>query len=161
MNHNKANQSKIGIIAGRGALPMHVLSKAIEKAYQVWIVGISGFAKAQDFVGCNYLESDVGQVGRILDFFKQNDVKKLILAGKIDKPKWSALSVDFIGSHLLARVMKNKFLGDNNILNIIDNFLHEKGFEIISGFAVLDALDIDGAITEKIPSKEISDKNVE
>ena len=77
---------KIGIIAGAGSLPLHVADQAIDRGYQVVAIAFSGFTDpaVQSRVG-QVSWFKLGQVEKIISFLKSQDIRRVIMAGKIEK----------------------------------------------------------------------------
>ena len=73
----------------------------------------------------------VGQFGKILKFLSVNKCKKVLFAGKINKPKFSSLKVDFKGFYYLPRIIKAAKLGDAAILKTIIKILIKEKIKVI------------------------------
>ena len=65
----------------------------------------------------------IGQFGKILKILKKNDCKKVLFAGKVQRPKISKLKLDLKGIYYLPRIIKGSKLGDAAILSEIINIL--------------------------------------
>lgn len=140
----------IGILAGEGSLPIILAANAKKQGKEVHVIVLDGFASCDDFSGHNSTQLKIGQVKKIIHFLQQNQVDKVVFAGKISRPKWSSLYVDSLGSKLLAKIAVNKVLGDDKLLNIIMRFVEEYNFQVISP---LDLLDSQNIATQAKPSK--------
>ena len=70
-----------------------------------------------------HILASIGQVGKILSFFKAHNVTHIILAGGVKKPNFQHLKVDLKGGILLTKILKNKFLGDNSLLTTIIRYI--------------------------------------
>ncbi|MDR0572293.1 MAG: UDP-2,3-diacylglucosamine diphosphatase LpxI [Rickettsiales bacterium] len=121
---------KIGIVAGSGSLPLEVLEFCDERKIETCCVLLRSFAKKEDFVGRNFEEFYIGHVGKMVKHFKKNNVERLLFAGGVKKPSLFSLKCDITGFFLLKRVLTNKILGDNTILEIIIEFLEKNGFVV-------------------------------
>ncbi len=77
---------KIGIIAGAGSLPLHVADEAIDRGYEVVAIAFSGFTDpaVQGRVG-QVFWFKLGQVEKIISLLKSQGVRRVIMAGKIEK----------------------------------------------------------------------------
>jgi len=141
----------LGIVAGKGELPALSVKKAVEKGFSPVVVALEGFANTSDFASFDSCQLKVGEVKKIFDFFKTRDVTKIIFVGKVEKPKWSDLFVDSVGALLLAKILKNKLLGDDSIMQIINSFVQTYGFFVISAIDILGFVSQQGALTEQKP----------
>lgn len=123
----------LGIIAGNGDLPEQVVNSYIKQGgtcFVVWLVdGHVERANQQNF--------KFGEVGKIINYFKENKVENVTLIGGIERPDLSSLKIDLAGSFLIAKIMQNKLKGDDNLLKIIANFIEDKGFKVISANDIL------------------------
>ena len=125
---------KLGIIAGNGDLP-----KEIAKLYNS--AGGNCFIAAIDpetsFEGSSYEHFTLGSVGGIIEYFKKNAVENVVIVGGIARPDLKSLKVDFAGSALLAKILKQKILGDDNVLKIVSNYIESKDLKVISPKEIL------------------------
>jgi len=140
----------IGILAGEGNLPHILALNAKKQGKEVSVIALDGFASDRDFQDYNSIQLKIGQVKKIIQFLQENNVKEVVFAGKVSRPKWSSLYVDSLGSKLLAKIAINKVLGDDKLLNIIMKFVEEYNFKVISPLDLLGPQDIN---TKAKPSK--------
>ncbi len=122
----------LGIIAGRGILPVELanISRALgEKSYIACIDTEIDKVLVDEF---EHRFFSIGNVGDIIEYFKSRNVKNIVLAGKIIRPNLAALKVDMTGALLMTKILKQKFLGDDKLLQVVAKFLEGKGFNIVS-----------------------------
>ena len=96
----------------------------------------------------------VGQFGKILKFLSVNKCKKVLFAGKINKPKFSSLKVDFKGLYYLPRIIKAAKLGDAAILKTIIKILTKEKIKVISSNAYNPELSISKGCHTKLKPNE-------
>ena len=120
----------IGVLAGNGDLPELIAKNCHENSIKSVFAFID--IKPNFKLDNPYIITSIGQVGKILKFFKKQQVTHIILAGGVKKPNFYKLKVDFRGSILLGKILKNKLLGDNALLTTIINYLEKFKYEIIS-----------------------------
>jgi DUF1009 family protein len=65
----------------------------------------------------------IGQFGKIINILKENKCKKVLFAGKVDKPNFSKLKLDFKGIYYMPRIIRASKLGDAAILKEIIKIL--------------------------------------
>ena len=65
----------------------------------------------------------MGQFGKIINILKENNCKKVLFAGKVNKPKFSKLKLDLKGIYYIPRIIKASKLGDAAILKEIIKIL--------------------------------------
>lgn len=123
--------AKLGIIAGGGPLPAEIANLHVKQWGGVCIAALEGEADISLIIGHPHRQFPVGSVGGLLDYFTENNIKDIVIIGKINRPDLKSVKVDLAGSRLIGRILKEKFLGDDNILKIIVDFLEQKGFKII------------------------------
>ena len=70
----------------------------------------------------SYLVS-IGQFGKIINILKKNNCKKVLFAGKVNKPNFSKLKLDLKGIYYIPRIVKASKLGDAAILKEIIKIL--------------------------------------
>jgi len=125
----------LGIIAGDGDLPEEVARLYHSSGGESYIASVVLDRKFDDDLP--YQNFPIGSVGSILGYFKENSVENIIIIGGINRPDLKSLKVDFGGSILLAKILKQKMLGDDNVLRIIADHIGSKGFKVVSPKDVL------------------------
>ncbi len=136
---------KIGLIAGKGKLPEIILRELLKKKIGVYTVALKGFG-SPDLVSLSSGGEifKIGEVGKILNFFKEKGVNKLIMAGKVEHINiFKDFSADFKAFSLL-KELKNK--NTLSIYSLISDFLKKNGISL---------LDYDWLLKDYIPSKGI------
>ena len=123
----------IGLILGDTDFPKKVLKKIKQKKFKYIIIDLS---KKSAFKKDKYSERvSIGQFGKIIDLLKEKKCKKVLFAGKVNKPKFSMLKLDFKGVYYMPRIIKSSRIGDAAILKeIIEIFKSEKISTISSLF---------------------------
>ena len=123
----------IGLIFGDTDFPKEILKNIKRKKFKYLIVDLSkkrAFKKDK-----NSKRVSIGQFGKIIDFLKEKKCKKVLFAGKVNKPKFSKLRLDFKGVYYMPRIIKSSKIGDAAILKeIIEIFKREKITTISSLF---------------------------
>ena len=67
----------------------------------------------------------IGQFGKIINILKDNKCKKVLFAGKVSKPNFYKLKLDFKGIYYIPRIIKASKLGAAAILK--DNHAYFEG----------------------------------
>jgi len=120
----------IGLFFGDTEFPKKILHKLKEKNKKYIIIDLS---KKNSFRKNPHSHSfGIGQFGKIFNFLLENKCKKVLFAGKIHKPKFSTLKVDFKGFYYLPRIIKAAKLGDAAILKTIIKILIKEKIKVIS-----------------------------
>lgn len=150
-------KSIVGIIAGNGLLPISLANSFIKQGGQCYIAALEGEANPVLYKDFTHKFFKIGMVKPIIEYFRKYDVKNIILAGSVNRPNLRSIKVDLMGSRLLARILKQKFLGDDKLLSIVTDFLEEKGFKVIASYEILrtnnDVMTI--AVPSRIDSTDI------
>ena len=73
----------------------------------------------------------VGKFGQILNLIKEKKCRKVLFAGKIDKPQISNLKFDIRGIYYSPRIIKASKLGDAAILKELIKILAENRIKVI------------------------------
>ena len=123
----------IGLFFGDTEFPKKILLKIKQKKQKYIIIDLT---KKNFFRKNPHSKSfGVGQFGKILKFLSVNKCKKVLFAGKINKPKFSSLKVDFKGLYYLPGIIKAAKLGDAAILKTIIKILAKEKIKVISSNA--------------------------
>lgn len=143
----------LGLIAGAGQFPSMVIQGAQAQGLRVAAAGFSGHSDpglAQQADAFTMLH--VGQLGKLLTFFKKQGVTQVVLAGSIDKPRALDIRPDFRAAKVLWR-MRNK--GDDALLRALIAELEAEGFAVRQAAAFLPDLRApQGVLSKRPPTQE-------
>ena len=111
----------IGLIFGDTHFPIEILKKVKKRRLNYLIIDLS---KSKKFNKDKKSYSvSIGQFGKIINILKENNCKKVLFAGKVNKPNFSKLKLDFKGIYYVPRIIKASKLGDAAILKEIIKIL--------------------------------------
>ncbi len=122
---------KIGLIAGSGDLPLEVARQSSILGEDLYIAALKGFARPADFTGV-VKQFGLGEIGRLITFFKAHACTHICLAGKVARPDFSSLKPDFMGVKLLPKAIKAARQGDDTLLKLLLEVFEKQGFDILS-----------------------------
>lgn len=126
---------KLGVIAGKGDLPRELARLYIANGGECFIAAIhQEINLGGDLI---YRKFALGSVGKIIDYFQEMAVENIVIVGGIDRPDLTSLRVDMAGSVLIAQILKQKVLGDDNVLRTVSKYIESKGFKVISPQEIL------------------------
>ncbi len=153
---NKINS--IGIIAGQGLLPKIIYDECLNKGIKVKIIGLKGEINEKIFKGINYDLFHPCSISNIFNYLQSNNLKNIVIAGKVKRIHLSKLIFDKIGFKIFTQIIKSGF-NDNGIYSIIIKFFENHGFKIISPNTIAkDILVKSGVMTNcEIPKKQKED----
>ena len=122
----------IGLIFGETDFPKQILKKVKSKKKYL----IIDLTKNKTFKKDNNSYSvSLGQFGRIIGILKENKCRKVLFAGKVKKPRFSKLRLDFKGVYYMPRIIKSSKLGDAAILKEIINIFRKERITTINSLA--------------------------
>jgi len=104
----------------------------------------------------------IGRFGAIINLIKQKKCKKVLFAGKITKPNFSSLKLDFKGIYYMPSIIRAAKIGDAAIIKSIIKILNNEGIKVISSIFFNPELSLKkGNYTKLKPNKQdlISIKN--
>jgi UDP-2,3-diacylglucosamine hydrolase len=111
----------IGLIFGDTDFPKEILKTIKKKKIKYLIIDLS---KSKKFKKDKKSHSvSIGQFGKIINILKVNNCRKVLFAGKVNKPNFSKLKLDFKGIYYIPRIIKASKLGDAAILKEIIKIL--------------------------------------
>lgn len=147
---------QIGVIAAEGYFPLITVKALRSKGYRVITVALQGLANDELSKYSDLFEwINIGKAGEIIDFLKKNNVKEVILTGKV--PKKIIFEREKIKPDLRAIKMlfSAKLRGDNELLKIVEKELFKEGIKIacLSEFCP-ELLTTQGVLTRRKPTKE-------
>ena len=95
----------IGLFLGKTDFPKKILNKLKKRKIKYFIIDLTKkniFKKDKNSHLIN-----IGRFGQILNLINEKKCKKVIFAGKIDKPKISKLRLDVKGIYYIPRINKS------------------------------------------------------
>ena len=120
----------IGLFFGDTDFPKLILNSIKKKKKNYFIIDLS---KTNIFKkDLNSYRISIGQFGKILKLIKEKKCKKVIFAGKINKPKFSQLKLDITGVYYIQRIVKAAKKGDAAILKELIKILSLEKVNVIS-----------------------------
>ena len=122
----------IGLIFGETHFPIQILKKIRKRHLKYLIIDLSNGRFNKDKHSYNV---SIGQFGKIIKILKDNKCKKVLFAGKVKKPNFSKLRLDFKGIYYIPRVIKSSKLGDAAILKEIIKILKQEQINTVSSLA--------------------------
>jgi len=152
MIHTKTD--KIGIIAGGGQFPRLFAKAAHSQGLKVYAAAHHGETDESLADQVERLEwVKLGQLGKIIDFFKQNGVKKTVFIGSITKTNiFRDVRPDLKGLGLWNKINIKQ---DDAILRAVADRLEKDDIEVVASAGyVPELLFPKGIITKKKPSKD-------
>ena len=152
MTHNKTD--KIGIIAGGGQFPLLFAKAAQNQGLEVYAAAHKG---ETDEALTDHVERlqwvKLGQLGKIIDFFKQEGVKKTVFVGSITKTNiFRDVRPDLKGLGLWNKIGIKQ---DDAILRAVADSLEKDGIEVVASTGyVAELLFPKGILSRKKLSKD-------
>ena len=111
----------IGLIFGDTDFPKEILKTIKKRKIKYLIIDLSKSKKfKQDRKSYSV---SIGQFGKIINILQENKCKRVLFAGKVNKPNFSKLKLDFRGIYYIPRIIKASKLGDAAILKEIIKIL--------------------------------------
>ena len=142
----------IGLILGSTDFPKLVLNKIKKVKKKYFLVDLTRNNIFKKDRNCYFI--NIGKFGKILKLIKDKRCKKVLFAGKIDKPKLSNLKLDIKGIYYIPRIIKASRLGDAAILKELIKILAENNITVIKSNAFNPELTFsEGNYSKKKPDK--------
>ena len=117
----------IGLIFGDTDFPKEILKTVKKRKIKYLIIDLS---KSKKFKKDKKSYSvSIGQFGKIINILKKNNCKNVLFAGKVNKPNFSKLKLDFKGIFYIPRIIKASRLGDAAILKEIIRILAQNNIK--------------------------------
>ena len=123
-------EKTIGLIAGDGELPVSLAKSAKKEGHEIIAVSLSPTNKKALEKHCKKISSyGPGEVMRILEFFKQQNVSQVAFIGKVSKtmlfrnPRLDSKAVELI--------KQAKRLNDDSVMLELINFIEEHDIKVI------------------------------
>ena len=109
----------------------------------------------------NSYRISIGKFGKIISLIKEKNSKKVLFAGKIAKPKFSTLRLDFKGAYYMPGIIKAAKLGDAAIIKAIIKILNNEKIKVISSIFFNPELTAKSGIYTKLKPNMSDSKSIE
>ena len=119
----------IGLIFGESDFPKYIYKKIKDKKKYL----IIDLTKKKIFKkDKNSFSVSIGQFGKIISILKKNNCKKVLFAGRVQKPNFSKLKLDLKGVYYISKIIKKSRLGDAALLKEIINIFKKERIQTVS-----------------------------
>lgn len=150
---------KIGLIAGNGSLPYFFFEAASKGNHNVYPIGLFESADERLKKADNYVRMNIGEIGKLVEYLKENEIKKLVMLGKVEKSLiFKDLKLDTNFQMLAARLPDMK---DETILFAVISFLKEHGIEMLPQTYLMDKLLVEEKTYTNVSLENEDKKTVE
>ena len=120
----------IGLFLGDNDFSDAVLKKIKKFNKKYFIIDFSKNNKFKKDINSHRIS--IGKFGKIINLIKEKKSKKVLFAGKIAKPKFSTLRLDFKGVYYMPSIIRAAKLGDAAIIKAIIKILDNENIKVIS-----------------------------
>lgn len=133
--------TKLGILAGGGALPGRLVELCREQGRAVFVLAFEGHTDPAVVAGVEHAWIRFGTAAAGLQILKRAEVGEVVMAGAVERPSLAELKPDLRTAAWLARVGVQA-LGDDGLLRALIAGLEAEGFtvrgvdELIGGLLV-------------------------
>jgi len=151
----KDTSQAVGLIAGNLSLPVLAARKTKEEGRPLYVAGFCGETDPQlKLLSDRYLELPLGQLKPMADFFLENGVKKICLAGGLSRENIiTSYQPDEAAIKLLESL--SDFQTDN-ILRAVAGWLEERGLNLVSVAELIPEILVKpGLLTQTAPTPEL------
>ena len=122
--------AKLGIIAGRGPLPIQVAEACVSLDRPFFVIGIEGEASTR-IAAFPHAWVKLGEVGRALETLRREACEELVLIGPVRRPDLGRLGLDWEGAKLTPRLAMAARKGDDALLSTVVGLCEEWGFRVV------------------------------
>ncbi len=140
----------IGLILGDTKLGNLIIKKLDILKKKYIIIDISKKKLFKNKINSHNLS--IGQLGKAFSLLKKNNCKKIIFAGKVSRPNFSKMKLDFKALYYLPKIIKTSKINDSAIINVIIDIFKKEGFKIIKQTSFNHELLLKGLCTKTTPN---------
>jgi hypothetical protein len=120
---------KIGMITGNGIFPKLFLDKAYEKGIIVYPLALFDTVDEEIKSHANYKRFNIGQVGSFISFFLKENIKEVIMLGKVEKKEiFVDMEKDEIYELIMSKLPNKK---DETLLMAVVAILRMNGIKML------------------------------
>ena len=120
----------LGVLAGEGALPRHLIRYCIENAIPVVAIRFHGCSYNEWRFDIPTCDTRIEKVGEIFSFFRKHHVQDVVMIGNLSRPSLSSLRPDWRGIKTLGRIAGAFAKGDDNLLRTLRQEIENEGYTV-------------------------------
>ena len=128
--------TRLGIIAGAGALPLQVAAAHRQVGGTVFIIALAGITGSAGLDKTGHAWCEPGHLQAIMDRLHAESVEQVVMVGAVSRPSLSHSDIDARMAGVLARAGAS-VAGDDGLLRAIAAEFERDGFQLIGAEAVL------------------------
>ena len=128
--------SDLAIISGSGKLPS-ILKNAFEKAISITFDNVKS-KEMEPAITCEF-----EKLGFLFDTLKKNDIRRVVMAGGINRPKFNKKKLDEYTNSIMPALSSKLIQGDNELLSFLANEFEKKGYQIVGASEILPSLTVE------------------
>lgn len=144
---------KLGILAGRGDLPVKLIKNCEQEDRPYHIIAFKNQTDAELVADHPHDWVRLGAAGTTLKLLRAQGVSHIVMAGRIKRPSLAALRPDGWGLKFLAKTGAASF-GDDGLLSHVITALEKEGFSVLGAHDILGDLLAPAGILGKISPDE-------
>ena len=125
-----ADAKVIGLISGGRQFPVLVARGIKDAGHRLVVAGFTGHTNPEVYPLADvFSELKLGQVTKLVDFFKQNKVEEAMMAGAINKP--GVMDIRHLDARAVKIIFSLKGKGDDAILRAFTTLLESEGIKVL------------------------------
>ncbi len=132
-------RAKLGILAGGGDLPAHLISACRETGREYYVLALEGQAEEALIGESPHGWVRLGAVGKCLKMLRAAGVQEVVMAGRVTRPSLVSLRPDARAVKALARAGTGSF-GDGKILRLVVEEIESEDIRVVALESVLPEL---------------------
>ncbi|MDZ4762043.1 MAG: UDP-2,3-diacylglucosamine diphosphatase LpxI [Alphaproteobacteria bacterium] len=129
--------TRLGIIAGGGALPRRLAEHVRTSGDDPFLLGVSGFVDPSLVAEFNGVQFAIGEIGKQIDALNAAGCRDIVFAGVVKRPDFQHLRLDVRGALILPRLVAAAAKGDDALLRVIVAVFSEAGFNVLGADDVI------------------------
>jgi DUF1009 family protein len=131
--------SKLGIVAGAGALPGLLAASCRATARPCFVLGLTGFADPVALGQSPDAWIRLGEAGSGFELMRKAGVAEIVMAGAVRRPPLADLRPDLKTAAFFARIA-GRALGDDSLMRAVVAEIEREGFRVVGPDQILASL---------------------
>ena len=146
-------ETNLCVIAGGGILPRKVADNFDPSGERIFFLAFRNITDPEVVTGRHHEWLELGEIQKAIDAMHRNNVGKVVMAGPIQRPALSSLSLDTRALKMLAKGGLKVF-GDDGLLSLVAKEIEKEDIKIIGIEEILSGvLTKEGLLAGPAPTK--------
>ena len=111
-------------------MPVEIIRHCNTIGKEIFVVGLETFASEEQLKEAPHTFARIGEAGKMIKAFKENNVYEIVLAGGIKRPSFKEMIPDWEGIKIVTRLAVKR-MSDDKLFRAVMDEIEDRGFKVV------------------------------